>query len=278
MSKEATSVSSMRTVRTFLKVGTCSEALCNVLNRAFNDPLPHEEHAAMPLAGGIMQHGYQCGLLWGAALAAGAQAYRLHGPGPQAETVAIVAAQRLVDSFRSRNIHINCLELTDTQWQEAMQVVRYFIKGGTIRCLRMAGRYSVAAFTELNTVLSEKPLEPPSGPVSCAAVVAKKMGVSDLHAVMAAGFAGGIGLCGGACGALGAAIWARGINSSKDATEKLAFHNPKAEGVVERFLKCTDYSFECSEIVGRKFEDVHDHAEYVRNGGCSELIDELAAE
>lgn len=278
MSKQATSVSSIGTVRTFLKVGTCSEALCHVLNRAFDQPLTHEEHAAMPLAGGIMQHGYQCGLIWGAALAAGAQAYRLHGPGPRAETVAIVAAQRLVEAFRSRNNHINCLELTDTQWQEAMQVVRYFIKGGTIRCFRMAGRYSVAAFTELKTVLSEEPLESPSGPVSCTAVVAKKMGVSDLHAVMAAGFAGGIGLCGGACGALGAAIWLRGINGNKDAKEKLDFHNPKAVDVVEKFLKCTDYTFECSAIVGRRFENVHDHAEYVRNGGCSELINELAAE
>ena len=31
----------------------------------------------MPLAGGFMGYGYQCGMLWGAALAAGAQAYRL---------------------------------------------------------------------------------------------------------------------------------------------------------------------------------------------------------
>jgi len=26
----------------------------------------------MPLAGGIMQHGYQCGMIWGATLGAGA--------------------------------------------------------------------------------------------------------------------------------------------------------------------------------------------------------------
>lgn len=46
----------------------------------------------MPFAGGIMQRGYQCGMIWGAALAAGAEAHRLHGPGPQAETAAIMAA------------------------------------------------------------------------------------------------------------------------------------------------------------------------------------------
>ena len=55
----------------------------------------------MPFAGGIMQHGYQCGMIWGAALAAGAQAYRLFGPGPQAEAMAVIAAQWLVESFRA---------------------------------------------------------------------------------------------------------------------------------------------------------------------------------
>ena len=47
--------------------------------------------------------------------------------------------------------------------------------------------------------------------------------------------------------------------------------------IIERFIKCTDYKFECSEIVGRKFENVHDHADYLRNGGCSEIINVLAA-
>jgi len=51
-----------------------------VLNNAFDHSLETEENAAMPLAGGIMQYGYQCGMIWGATLAAGAQAYRLLGP------------------------------------------------------------------------------------------------------------------------------------------------------------------------------------------------------
>ena len=68
----------------------------SVVDRSFNHPMKLEERATMPLAGGIMQHGYQCGMLWGAALAAGAQAYRLLGPVPQAEVGAMIAAQRLV--------------------------------------------------------------------------------------------------------------------------------------------------------------------------------------
>ena len=45
-----------------------------VVDRSFDQPSELEEHAAGPLAGGIMQHGYQCGMIWGATLAAGAQA------------------------------------------------------------------------------------------------------------------------------------------------------------------------------------------------------------
>jgi hypothetical protein len=75
----------------------------------------------MPFAGGIAQYGYQCGMLWGATLAAGAQAYRLYGAGPQAETQAIIAAQRLVESFalsRTKSIASNSLVWTShrRQW------------------------------------------------------------------------------------------------------------------------------------------------------------------
>ncbi|MCK4548399.1 MAG: C_GCAxxG_C_C family protein, partial [Candidatus Eisenbacteria sp.] len=226
------------------------------------------------------QHGYQCGMIWGATLAAGAQAYRLFGPGPQAETKAIIAAQRLVDSFRARNNSINCLEITDIDKSSStMRMIIYFlIKGGTIGCMRMAARYAPVAFSEINTALSEEHIEAPSPPVSCAAMLAQKMGVSDMHAVMAAGFAGGIGLCGGACGALGAAIWIIGMNSSKEGVGKIDFKNPKAIDAIDRFMKCTDSEFECSKIVGRRFENIGDHADYLRDGGCSKIIEVLAVE
>jgi hypothetical protein len=225
-----------------------------------------------------MQHGYQCGMIWGATLAAGAQAYRLLGPGPQAETKAIIAAQRLVESFRARNNNINCLEITNIDKSSStMQMIMYFlIKGGTIGCFRMAARYAPEAFSEINTALSETHIEAPSSPVSCSAMLAQKMGVSDMHTVMAAGFAGGIGLCGGACGALGAAIWIIGMNSLKEGVGKLDFKNPRAIDAIDRFMKCTDYEFECSEIVGRRFENIGDHAGYLRDGGCSEIIEVLA--
>jgi len=234
----------------------------------------------VPFAGGIMQHGYQCGMIWGAALAAGAEAYRRYGPGPKAEAAAIHAAQRVVESFRTRHDEIDCFEITNidqssSTWQ---QINYYLIKGGTIGCFRMASWYAPLAFDEINSALSEEVSEAPSPPVSCASQPARKMGESDMHAVMASGLAGGIGLCGGACGALGAAIWILGMKVGKEKSGKIEFKDPRTQEVIDRFLKHTDFQFECSEIVGRKFKDVDEHADYLREGGCSELIEALAAE
>jgi hypothetical protein len=278
MSKANGGISSIGTVGTFLNGRACSDTLFHVLNRAFDHPLIEEERAVMPFAGGIMQHGYQCGMIWGATLAAGAQAYRLFGMGPQAETKAIGAAQRLVESFRAQNKNTDCLEITELdKSSSAMQMVTYFlIKGGAVGCFRMASRYAPVAFSEIDCALAEGHIESPPAPVSCSALLAQKMGVSDMHAVMAAGFAGGIGLSGGACGALGAAIWIIGMNSLKEGVGKLDYKAPIALDAIDRFLKCTDCEFECSKIVGRKFENIADHASYLCNGGCSKIIEVLA--
>ena len=104
------------------------------------------------------------------------------------------------------------------------------------------------------------------------------MGVSELHKVMVAGFAGGIGLCGGACGALGAAIWIIEMKSLEEGARKAGFKNPRALDAIDRFKKCTDSEFECSKIVGRKFVSVEDHAAFLRDGGCSGIIEVLATE
>jgi len=226
-----------------------------------------------------MQHGYQCGMIWGATLSAGARAYRLFGAGPEAETRAVLASQRIVESFRALKNHINCLEITEIDKSSSnMEMIMYFIvKGGTIGCFRLAAKYAPMAYDEINAALSEKNIETPSPPLSCAAMLARKMGVSDLHATMAAGFAGGIGLCGGACGALGAAIWIMTMKKAGDGKGKINFKDPAALDAIDRFLKLTDYEFECSKIVGRRFENIDDHADYLRGGGCSEIIDVLTS-
>jgi hypothetical protein len=279
MNKAKSGITSLGTVGAFIKGRACSDTLFHVLNGAYDRPLIEEERAAMPLAGGVLQHGYQCGMIWGSALAAGAQAYRLHGAGPRADAKAIRAAQRIVDSFRALTSHTNCLEITGlNKSSTTMQMATFFfLKGGSIGCFRMAARYAPLAFDAINTALAEEPREAPPAPVSCSAVLARKMGASNMHTVMAAGFAGGVGLSGGACGALAAALWIAGMNSLKGGARKLAYKAPDSLDAIDRFLKCTDHEFECAKIVGRKFDSIGDHASYVCGGGCSKVIETLAA-
>ena len=75
---------------------------------------------------------------------------------------------------------------------------------------------------------------------------------------------------------MGAAIWITGINSGKKRISDKA-NKSKISDLIDKFIKCTDCRFECSEIVGRKFVNIGDHAGYLRDGGCSEIIELLAA-
>lgn len=279
MSKGTGRVSALGTVGVFMNGRACSDTLLHVLNQAFDGPMTDEERAVMPLAGGILQHGYQCGMLWGASLAAGAQAYRLLGAGPEAQARAVEASVRVVESFRALTGEINCLEIThlDTSSTTRQMITFFLLRGGVIDCFRMAARYAPIAFREIDAALSGASGDAPPAPVSCAAMVAERMGASPVQTVMAAGLAGGIGLCGGACGALGAAIWILGLKSLEQGADKLEFKAPGALELIDRFLRCTDFELECSAIVGRKFESLGDHARHLCDGGCARIIETLAA-
>jgi hypothetical protein len=223
-----------------------------VVDRAFGLERTAEERAAAPLAGGIARNGYQCGMVWGSTLAAGAEAHRRFGAGARAETVAIAAANRIVNSFRAQNGAVDCFDLTGTDFKSKTQTWRYLLTGKAV------------AVDAIDT---------PEPPVSCAALAARRLGANAEHATMAAGLAGGIGLCGGACGALGAAVWIGSMGAGRDYKTLDATAAP----AIARFLAATDGRFECAEIVGRRFESVADHAAFVRDGGCTRVVDALAS-
>jgi hypothetical protein len=275
-----------------------------VLDQAFGHPLTIEEKAAIPFAGGIQQHGYQCGMIWGAALAAGAEAYRRFGSGPEAEVRTMEASRALVEAFRPRHGEIDCFEITHLDHKSSTweQISFFLLKGGTWGCIKMASWYAPLALDAIERAFasgsdaggnaagappgpdadSRGPGGTPGGsmaerePVSCVAHLARMMGASEQHAVMASGLAGGIGLCGGACGALGAAIWLQTM-AAAEGGEKVDFRDPRTQEVIDGFLKLTDFEFECEKIVGRTFEDVEDHAAYVRGGGCAAIMEGLSA-
>jgi len=254
-----------------------------VLDEAHGQPLSLEERATEPLVGGLKMHGYQCGALWGAALAAGAEAHRVLGPGPKAELAALAASQQLVGILRDRHGSIDCDDINGTEAQDltpASTFVHFFLKGGALRCVHLCSTFAPRAQVAIQAAIAE-PSDPPAcSPVSCAAELARRAGASDLHATMAAGLAGGVGLCGDACGALGAATWLLGLRLLRDEGVDKLWDGERFEAqfahMLERYLEVSDYAFECAEVVGRPFEGIDDHAAWLQDGGCAAILDALA--
>ncbi len=69
--------------------------------------------------------------------------------------------------------------------------------------------------------------------------------------------------------------------ADKWAPEAIASAEKGLSGDVKKFprmlVSCaSDYVFECLKICGQRFATIDDHSEFIKNGGCSELIDALA--
>ncbi len=278
MSDTPNHIPAIKTATAMFSTGACSTATFQAIDLAFGHPMEAEERASAPLAGGIGNHGYQCGQLWGAALATGAQAHRIHGPGDRAETEALRTTERLVEAFGDQFRHLDCSDLTDVVWKDRENskkgMWKFLFKGGPALCAHMVVKYSRIATAEIDGALAEDPDASPSPCANCAAMVARRMGASDQHVAMAAGLAGGIGLSGGGCGALGAAIWLTALDHPE---EELGpdVEGTRVQALMERFQAATDYEHECSVIVGRTFDGIEDHSHYVRDGGCAAIIEAL---
>ncbi len=265
------------TKRLFLKKGTCSRALGFILNREFGHLSDLHERALDPLAGGIIQEGYQCGMLWGASMAVGAESYRRIDDKDKATALAIKATQSLLESFIKRAKSPDCLDITETNWKSKTSIAKYFVTGKVFHCFTFLEKWAHDAIPAAYEGLSHDQDDLPAKCMSCASEVIKKMGGTDEEAIMAAGFAGGIGLSGNACGALGAAIWMNTLAKCKEQPGKSFYTNPDSRDILEKvFYPATDYEILCKDITGKKFKTLDEHTEFIANRGCDKLIDELA--
>ncbi len=266
----------------FWKRGACSNAMFHLLNHELGRDLAEEEKASDMLAGGIAQRGHQCGMLWGAALAAGAEAYRLYGDKSQAIVAAINASKALNASFQQRTGTLNCREVTHVDWQNRFERNIYILKTiaqGFIYspCFNLMSHWTPEAVAAAKAGLSVTTncTEPC---MSCATEVVKKMGASEEESIMVAGFAGGLGLSGEGCGALSAAIWYKMLDwGRKNPGKKPSmFSNPEAKKVLDAFDAVTGGEMICKVICNRKFNSAEEHSEFIRNEGCRNIFDALA--
>lgn len=255
----------------------CTGAIYAVVNKNFGQRDSEVEKATGPLCGGILQEGHQCGMLWGAALAAGAEANRRMKDPNAATSMAISSARDLVDSFSQRKPSVNCRDITNCNQRSLMGKIRFFVTGKPLNCARLIGRWAPEAVATAVKSLALLPDNSETPVVSCASVLAGKMEASKEKAMMLAGFAGGIGLSGNACGALGAAVYLESEKWFKENSDEVRFSVPGVEEKMRDFLIENKGEVRCSKICGKTFASVEEHSEYIKNGGCRKLINMLAS-
>ena len=274
---------------------SCSEAMFTILNRACGAVLETEEQAAHALAGGVLRQGHACGLLWGSALEAGLRARSGYADDPEtAGVAAVIWSGRLVEEFRSFAGAVNCREIIQGPLNTMKGRLAYIISGKPGLCARNA-----VGWWERADKIFQETLEPglgakSAGYTNCAVEMMKRLegplGLVPEDKVLAAGFAGGLGLSGNACGALAAAIFAlglkyyRGRKAGRDTFRQALLQEI---GIGADFIQAPArlrqafvgrYKTElCREIAGTGFDSLAAHSAFLSEGGCRELLDHVSA-
>ena len=230
-----------------------------------------------------MNQGQQCGMIWGASLGVGAEAYARYEDKDLAIAAAVTATQLIVDSFESRSDTINCKEIVGYSLNNVFGLVRLMLnttlKGmENSKCFNLAEAWAPEAIEAGKEGLEEEHIELTQKPVSCSTEVVRRMGGSEKEAMMVAGFAGGLGLSGKACGALSAAIWMRTLEWCHENPGKIPpFINYKTgKRILKIFNDMTGSEMRCEKLTGKKFDTIDEHSEYINQGGCKELIEALS--
>ena len=129
----------LKAKRTFIKKGACSRTFFYLLDREFGYPRDEEEKAIDPLVRGILQQGYQCGMLWGAAMAVGAESYRRNSEPGQSAAITILATQHIMNSFVKRTSSIECEEITQCDFTNKKSLIKFMLSGKFVGCFKLVG-------------------------------------------------------------------------------------------------------------------------------------------
>jgi hypothetical protein len=173
-----------------------------------------------------------------------------------------------------------CRDIVGFDFSDKLSMAQFMLNslpGGftNMVCMNLAEKWAREAIQSAREGLSIEQTEMPELPLSCASEVAKKMEASDEETIMVAGFAGGMGLSGNACGALGAAIWMSSLEWCRKNPGKSGYSNPNTKEILNAFKNETGSEFLCHKIAGQCFKTIGDHIEFVKNGGCGKLFNVL---
>lgn len=272
---KASKANPVGTMRLMFTKGACSHTLFHIMNNEFGNSSPAEERASDPLAGGIMQHGNQCGMIWGACMAAGLESWKRCNNPDEAIALSLYVSRKLMASFLARTAHVNCSEITKTDFQNKKSSLKYMLSGQFLKCIKLADRWAPEAIDATRKAFNKAPDFKGTKVMSCAVEAVRLMGASEKEASIVSGFAGGLALSGNACGALAATIFMDTLKASHKNTDKYALKNPEAQQRLNRFLNFTKGLYCCRDITGKRFDTQEIHTEFLRYGGCDMLMKEI---
>ena len=184
-------------------------------------------------------------------------------------------------SFKKRTKSVNCRDVVGVDILNKFDIAKFMLKslpGGysNMICMNLSEKWAPEAIQSAKEGLSDKQTDIPQLSISCASEVVKKMGASDEEKVTVAGLAGGLGLSGNACGALGAAIWMNTLSWCRKNPGQSGYANSNTKKILNAFYSATDSKILCSIISGQYFKTAGDHTEFIKGGGCNKLISLLA--
>ncbi len=269
----------------FSRCGTCSQTFAYLLNDQYGHHNTLYEKAIDTLAGGIFREGQQCGMLWGAIMATGAEAFHRTDNIREAEAMTLSAAKELVKSFSDKAHTIQCREITGVNMKRFAGLLQFTVKTmlagiKNSQCFELAEAWTPAAVDTSAAGLDTSHLEyTPTH--NCAAIMARRLDATQEEAVMVAGFAGGLGLSGKGCGALAVVIWKITLDWLRNHPKADAppmFNFPEVSHIIKAYKDYNGGKIQCESICKRKFRSAVDHSEFMENGGCQLQIAYLQKE
>ena len=267
--------------KSFLKCGTCSQAVFHLLNSEFGNLKILEEKASDPFAGGLLKKGYQCGMLWGGALAIGYEAGRLYKNDNKAIICASETTLLMQQSFIKHANSLDCKDISQCNFENKLSFIKFIIKtisSGFIfsKCFNLLADWMPEALSIINKSFNNN-INIDSSIYNCAVQVAIKAEATRDEAIAVSGLAGGLGFSRNVCGVLGAIIYLSSL--------RLLKHNPdinfsdstnELEKIILAFLEITDGEYLCKNISNCCFASVSEHSNFIYKGGCKILIEKLA--
>jgi len=237
-----------------------------------------------------MHLGHACGLLTGAALAAGFLANERFNDNETRSTAALHITIQLAKAYPELTGSVNCRDISEANFTNLRGRLRYLQEGKGRMCGRIHLKWSSQAHALIDTALTEfEQNRPDRECANCAAQTMNKIaawvGMEAENSALVAGLAGGVGLLGNVCGALATGVYALSVSQYLEKESKkrdsrirgslqeltgAGFKGPATQ-LRHAFIDRFDSEL-CLQIAQRPFQDIEDHSAFIEQGGCREVI------